>query len=155
MPGDPNANFGRWPFPVMPRSMPGIPRTFFVTATKGGAALQLPLPVSIASAEHYTWGQGCDGWHLVKQDSLSVIQERMPAGTSEERHRHSRARQFFYVLRGTLTLEMEGVTHSLTAGTGIEVPAGAAHTAANQGPDEIEFLLVSQPPAHGDREPAP
>lgn len=155
MPGDPDANFGRWPFPVMPRSMPGIPRTYFVTATKGGAALQLPLPVSVASAEHYTWGQGCDGWHLLKQDSLSVIQERMPAGTSEERHRHSRARQFFYVLKGTLTLEMEGVTHSLTAGTGIEVPAGAGHRAANQGPDEIEFLLVSQPPAQGDREPAP
>ena len=154
MPGDPEANFGRWPFPVMPRSMPGIPRTFFVTAIKGGATLQLPTPVSVASAEHYTWGQGCEGWHLVKQESMSVIQERMPAGTSETRHRHPRARQFFYVLKGTLTLEMEGVTHALSAGAGSEVPAGAGHTAANQGPDETVFLLVSQPPAQGDREPA-
>ena len=139
----------------MPRTMPGIPRTFFVTATKGGAALRLPTPVSIASAEHYGWGQGCDGWHLVKQESISVIQERMPAGTTEQRHRHSRSRQFFYVLRGALALEMEGITHTVTAGAGIEVPAGAAHTAANPGPDEVEFLLVSQPPAQGDREPSP
>jgi methyltransferase (TIGR00027 family) len=154
MPGEPDANFGRWPFPVMPRSMPGIPRSYFVTAIKGAAVLQLPTPVSIATAEHYVWGQGCDGWHLVRQEGISVIQERMPAGTTEERHRHPRARQFFYVLTGTLTLEMEGVTHTLAPGAGIEVPPGAAHTAANQGPGEAEFLLVSQPPAHGDREPA-
>lgn len=154
MPGEPDANFGRWPFPAMPRSMPGIPRSFFITGIKGAATLQLPAPVSIASAERYGWGQGCDGWHLVKQEGISVIQERMPPGTAEQRHRHPRARQFFYVLKGTLALEMEGVTHTLAAGTGIEVPPGAAHAAVNQGPGETEFLLVSQPPAQGDREPA-
>jgi methyltransferase (TIGR00027 family)/uncharacterized protein (TIGR02246 family) len=31
-PGDPEASYGRWPFPVAPRAMPGLPRTFFVTA---------------------------------------------------------------------------------------------------------------------------
>jgi len=114
----------------------------------------LASPVSIASAEHYAWGQGCDGWHLVKQDSLSVIEEKMPAGTAEERHRHATARQFFYVLSGALTFEMEGLTHVLAAGSGIEVPPGAVHTAANAGPEEARFLLVSVPPARGDRETA-
>ena len=33
-PGDPEANYGRWTFPVMPRSMPGMPRTFLVTARR-------------------------------------------------------------------------------------------------------------------------
>ncbi len=33
-PGDPEANYGRWPFPVAPRSMPGLPRTFLVTARR-------------------------------------------------------------------------------------------------------------------------
>jgi methyltransferase (TIGR00027 family) len=154
MPGEPAANFGRWTFPTIPRVVPGIPRTFYVSAAKGAAAGKLPAPVSTASAEHYTWGQACDGWHLVKTDGVSVIQERMPPATSEERHRHARARQFFYVLTGVLTLEMEGVTHTLAAGSGIEVPPGAAHTASNQGPAETQFLLVSQPPAHGDREAA-
>jgi methyltransferase (TIGR00027 family)/uncharacterized protein (TIGR02246 family) len=34
MPGDPNAHYGRWPFPTVPRSVPGIPRTYFVEATR-------------------------------------------------------------------------------------------------------------------------
>jgi quercetin dioxygenase-like cupin family protein len=153
MPGDPDASFGRWPFPAMPRSIPGIPRTFFVTATKGAAAQLLPVPVSTASAEHYEWGQHCDGWHLVRNDSISVIQEQMPPGAAEQRHRHAKARQFFYVLNGKLELEMEGTTHTLAAGSGLEVPPGAAHRASNPGPEAVAFLLVSQPPAQDDRDP--
>jgi methyltransferase (TIGR00027 family) len=33
-PGEDRAHFGRWPFPVIPRSEPGVPRTFFVTALR-------------------------------------------------------------------------------------------------------------------------
>jgi methyltransferase (TIGR00027 family) len=33
-PGEPRANYGRWPFPVAPRSMPGLPRTFLTTARR-------------------------------------------------------------------------------------------------------------------------
>ena len=34
--------------------------------------------VSTLNAEHYPWGQGCEGWRLLKGDDLSVIQERVP-----------------------------------------------------------------------------
>ncbi len=34
MPGDPSAHYGRWPFPTVPRSVPGVPRTYFVEATR-------------------------------------------------------------------------------------------------------------------------
>ena len=64
-----------------------------------------PVPTSVESAPHYRWGVGCDGWHLVQAAGLSVIHERMPPATSEARHRHSVARQFFYVLEGELELE--------------------------------------------------
>ena len=30
----------------------------------------------INNTEHYNWGEACDGWHLLKTDSLSVIQEK-------------------------------------------------------------------------------
>jgi hypothetical protein len=30
----PDASYGRWPFPTAPRAMPGLPRTFFVTAAR-------------------------------------------------------------------------------------------------------------------------
>jgi methyltransferase (TIGR00027 family) len=155
MPGDPEANFGRWTFPTIPRAVPGIPRTYYIVASTGAAAKRaLPVPISIASAEHYIWGQSCEGWHLLKQEGLSVIQERMPSATTEERHRHGKSRQLFFVLRGELELETEGVTQTLAAGVGLEVAPGTAHRAANRGPDVVEFLLVSQPPAHGDREDA-
>ena len=72
--------------------------------------------ISTKTAEHYTWGDGCDGWHLLRAPGLSVIQERMPPGAAEARHLHERARQFFYVLSGSLTMELEGVRHLLRAG---------------------------------------
>ena len=154
-PGDPEANYGRWVFPTVPRSVPGIPRTFYVVASNGAAwSTELPAPISHTSAEHYAWGQQCDGWHLLKQEGLSVIEERMPPGASEERHRHARSRQFFFVLAGELEIEMEGTVHVIAPGAGIEVPPGAAHIAANRGAEPLRFLLVSQPPTHGDREPA-
>lgn len=112
------------------------------------------IPISRPSAEHYSWGDRCDGWHLVRAEGLSVIEERMPPGSAEVRHRHLRARQFFYVLAGRLDLEVEGVIHSLAAGVGLEVAPGAAHQALNRSDADVEFLVVSQPPSHGDREAA-
>ncbi|WP_243041521.1 cupin domain-containing protein [Dyella sedimenti] len=111
--------------------------------------------VSTGNAEHYRWGQGCDGWHLLAGDDLSVIEERMPGGTREVRHRHARSRQFFYVLQGELTLELEGDVHRLRAGQGLHVPPGQAHQACNDSVAEVRMLVVSSPRSHGDRIGAP
>ena len=32
--GDPEASFGRWPYPPMPRNLPGMPRSFYVKAVR-------------------------------------------------------------------------------------------------------------------------
>ncbi len=32
--------------------------------------------IDINKAEHYAWGNRCDGWHLLKSPEISVIQER-------------------------------------------------------------------------------
>ena len=106
----------------------------------------IPIPISIATAQQYAWGNDCEGWHLVRAASLSVIEERMPPGTSEIRHWHARARQFFYVLSGTIMMEVEGVRHELSAGVGIELPSGTAHQARNNGHDDARFLVISSPP---------
>ena len=111
--------------------------------------------ISIQTAEHYTWGQGCDGWHLVRTPELSVIQELMPDGASEVRHLHGRARQFFFVLSGRLTIEIEGTRYELCAGEGLEVPPGSAHQAVNESGGVTSFIVVSQPPSHGDKLAAP
>ena len=111
-------------------------------------------PVNAANAEHYIWGGICDGWHLVRAENLSVIEERMPAGSSEQRHFHERARQFFYVLEGELTLEVELRAYVVGAGEGLEIGPGDRHQAINMSIDEVRFLVISQPPSHGDRMPA-
>jgi mannose-6-phosphate isomerase-like protein (cupin superfamily) len=111
----------------------------------------LPDPISVATAPHYTWGAGADGWHLVKHVDLSVIQERMPPGTSEVRHFHERSRQFFYVLSGVLTIEIEERRLTIGPREGVEIAPGVPHQAINVSAADVEFLVVSQPPSHGDR----
>lgn len=108
--------------------------------------------VSIANAEHYRWGDGCDGWRLLDDPGLSVIRERVPPGKSEVRHLHRRARQFFLILEGRAVMEIEGQDHPLSAGQGIHVPAGAAHQFKNPTDQPVEFLVVSSPTTRGDRE---
>ena len=106
------------------------------------------------TAEHYSWGNNCDGWHLVRTANLSVIEERMPPGASEVRHHHQKASQFFYVLRGTLSIEVAGNEFALAAGQGIHVAASQPHQVRNRSAADAEFLVVSNPPSHGDRVPA-
>jgi methyltransferase (TIGR00027 family) len=36
LPGEPEADFGRWPYPVAPRNVPGLPRSYLVTAWRRG-----------------------------------------------------------------------------------------------------------------------
>ncbi len=103
------------------------------------------------NAEHYSWGNGCDGWHLLKRDDLSVIEERVPPGKSEVVHYHEHARQFFYVLKGTATLVFETENIVLREREGVEVPPKVPHQLRNDSSEVLEFLVVSTPKSHGDR----
>jgi mannose-6-phosphate isomerase-like protein (cupin superfamily) len=114
---------------------------------------------STHNAEHYTWRSAispetCDGWHLHRSATLSIIEERMPPNAAEQRHLHQRATQFFYVLAGELILELNGEEHQLRPSTGLTVPAQTPHQVFNRGREDARFLVISQPPSHGDREPA-
>lgn len=103
------------------------------------------------TAYHYRWGKGCDGWVFVNQPELLVIEERMPPGTAEHRHHHVKARQFFQVTQGMLTIEVEGQTHELQPGDGLEIGPGDWHQVLNRSDADVWFVNVSSPSAHGDR----
>ena len=92
-------------------------------------------PVSIADAEHYLWGEHSGGWHLLKRDDVSVIQERVPAGEAEIMHYHNIARQFFYILEGE----------------GLEVPPLVQHRFENNSNADVIFLVISVPKSREDR----
>jgi mannose-6-phosphate isomerase-like protein (cupin superfamily) len=109
------------------------------------------MPISTANAEHYTWGDRCDAWYLVRTPTLHIIEERMPPGTAETPHHHVHARQFFYVLAGELTLTVENQPHTLRAHEGLEIAPGELHQAINRSNAPVRFLVTSHPPSHGDR----
>lgn len=107
--------------------------------------------VSTRNSEHYTWGDNCDGWHLLKDAALHVIQESVPPGKCEKRHRHAVARQFFFILGGRAVMELDGHDHPLAAGEGIHIPAGVPHQFKNPYDEPVSFLVVSSPTTRGDR----
>src|SRR3954468_24070020 len=88
--------------------------------------------IATRTAEHYPWGDGCDGWFLLKAAGFHVIEERMPPGTAETRHYHSRAEQLFYVLAGELTMRFENSAVRVGSREALRVAAGEVHQAANE-----------------------
>jgi len=100
---------------------------------------------------HYKWGNDCDGWILVDTNALSVKQERMPAQTSEALHYHEKAQQFFFILKGIATFEVENESYTVQAGQGFHIEAGRKHRIINNTAEDIEFILSSQPSTNQDR----
>jgi len=103
------------------------------------------------NAEHYIWGDNCDGWHLLKSDSLSIIQENMPPDTEEGLHYHALAQQFFYILQGEATFEVNEVIYRVAAGSGFHIQANEIHRIFNKTGEDLKFLVISEPKSHGDR----
>lgn len=105
------------------------------------------------NAEHFTWGENCQGWNLVRNADLSVIEEMMPPGTAEQIHRHPVARQFFYILSGDAVMEFGDQKVAMGPGQGVAVNPGVPHRIRNLSNTEVRFLVISQPSTkNGDRE---
>ena len=104
-----------------------------------------------AGAEHYLWGEGCDGWRLLKRQDLSVIAERVPPGAREARHVHAVSRQFFFILSGRAVIEVDGCVHDVDEGQGLEIAPGQVHQFRNESETDVHFLVISQPTTRGDR----
>lgn len=109
------------------------------------------MVVSIENAEHYLWGQISDGWHLLKREDMSIIQERVPAGGVEVMHYHNRALQFFYILEGEGIMAFEDHQVVMKKGDGLEIPPQLRHQFRNQSGADVHFLVISVPSTRGDR----
>lgn len=109
------------------------------------------MKTSRSNAEHYTWGEVCDGWLLVNESDRSIIEERMPPGSREVRHYHERASQFLFVLKGALTMEIDGEIVILDRHVGVTISPGTPHQARNESAEDVDFLVISTPTTRGDR----
>ena len=96
---------------------------------------------------HYKWGDHCDGWEFVETPSLSIKQERMPPGTAEMLHYHNKAQQFFYILSGKATFEIDGKSYTVNAKEGRHIEPGTTHRILNKSFADLEFILISEPTA--------
>jgi mannose-6-phosphate isomerase-like protein (cupin superfamily) len=103
------------------------------------------------NAEHYVWGDRCDGWRLLARQDLSVIEERIPPGLGEVPHFHTHARQLFYVRSGGLRIDVHGESLTLRPGESLEVVPGATHRVHNPFEVDAVFLVISTPTTAGDR----
>lgn len=107
--------------------------------------------INRTNAEHYVWGECCDGWRLLDRPDLNVTEERIPPGRGEIRHFHQHARQVFFVIAGHLHVEVEGEGRQLGPGDSLEAEPGRVHTVRNTSDDDVFFLVISAPSTHGDR----
>jgi len=103
------------------------------------------------NSEHYKWGDNCNGWYLVKSQSLSVIEELMPPKTQEKKHYHTFSQQFFRILSGKATFEIEDKIVEIEKGNGIHILPKTKHRIRNKQSENLEFIVISEPATRGDR----
>ena len=60
--------------------------------------------------------------------------------------RHQRRAEHWFVVAGTALVTLDGIEHSLGAGSAIDIPLGAAHRIANTTDQPLVFIEVQ----HGD-----
>ncbi len=75
----------------------------------------------------------------------------MPPHTSEIKHSHQIAQQFFYVLSGQATFDVNGQLYLVKPHEGIPIQPGSEHRICNEQEMDLEFLVISQPTTQHDR----
>jgi len=79
----------------------------------------------------------------------SLAEATVPVGKPTERHYHKLSEEFYFILEGTGTMEIDGKTREVTPGDAILIPPGAWHQiTASQ---TLRFLCACAPPySHED-----
>jgi mannose-6-phosphate isomerase-like protein (cupin superfamily) len=79
----------------------------------------------------------------------SLAEATVPVGQPTERHYHKLSEEFYFILEGTGTMEIDGETHTVSPEDAILIPPGAWHQiTASQ---TLRFLCCCAPPySHED-----
>lgn len=79
----------------------------------------------------------------------SLAEARVPAGGATERHYHRLSEEFYFILEGRGSMEIDGETREVGPGDAVLIPAGAWHTI--RAAETLQFLCCCAPPyAHED-----
>ena len=66
----------------------------------------------------------------------------LPSGTSVGRHAHTGVEEFYYVMQGSGTAQINNETAPIAKGDAVPVLLTEGHSFENTGPGELEFLIV-------------
>jgi mannose-6-phosphate isomerase-like protein (cupin superfamily) len=103
------------------------------------------------SLMHYKWGENCDGWNFVDENSLSIKLEKMLPQTSEQKHYHEHVQQFFFITKGIANFEIDDENFIVKQNEGIHILPKQKHKISNTANEDLEFILSSQPSTVNDR----
>ena len=82
-------------------------------------------------------------------EKQSLAEARVPAGGATERHYHQLSEEFYFLLEGEGTMEIDGTTCEVGAEDAILIPPGAWHQIRAR--MDLRFLCCCAPPyAHDD-----
>ena len=108
--------------------------------------------ISKETARSFIWREICDGWTLLDAADLSVIQERMPPGTSELLHVHAGVTQLYFVLDGEAAVDLDHRSEKLRPGEALIIAPSVPHRIRNPSQRPLEFLVISSSRPRLDRE---
>jgi quercetin dioxygenase-like cupin family protein len=109
---------------------------FALTAAQG----RTPQPLNVLGTEVFVKVTNADSDGAVAIFSHSVAPMYGPP-----LHRHSREDEWFYILKGEITLEIDGKRITLHAASSAFAPRGTAHTYKNFSNETAEILAVATP----------
>jgi mannose-6-phosphate isomerase-like protein (cupin superfamily) len=79
----------------------------------------------------------------------SLAEALVPAGGSTQMHYHRLSEEFYFILEGRGTMEIDGRRRRVAGGDAILIPAGASH--AITADSDLRFLCCCAPPySHED-----
>ena len=103
------------------------------------------------TAQKYVWGTNCESFVFLDTEGLSIKQETLPANTGEKMHYHSKAQQFFYILKGEAVFYIDNELVEVKQHEGIHIKAKQKHFIVNRSFAPLEILVISQPTTNHDR----
>jgi mannose-6-phosphate isomerase-like protein (cupin superfamily) len=85
------------------------------------------------------------GSELASVHKFSMGRQLVPPGARVRLHAHDRAEEVFYILKGTGTIEIDGVAHRVAPGSAVYFGHNREHTIVNDGTEDLQWLWFFLP----------
>ena len=84
-------------------------------------------------------------------EKQSLAEATLPQGRATQRHYHKESEEFYFILEGSGTMEINGETKTVSVGDAILIPRHAWHQITATSEDTLRFLCCCAPPySHED-----